>query len=69
MVSFQQSKQHAKSGLIDEARKAGMISAYLNFAAVVGAFFVACLCTGLILRYYGPVYRRNRYYNDYYYGK
>ena len=36
MVSFQQSKQHAKSGLIDEARKAGMISAYLNFAAVVG---------------------------------
>ena len=62
-----QSKKNALTGLINEARKQGMIAAYLNLAAIVAALVVACLIMGLVLGLYGPVYARQQYCNSYYY--
>ena len=73
-----QSKKNALSGVINEARKQGMIAAYLNVAAIIAAIVVACLIMGLVLGLYGPVYVQEQllynpnnhnydsYYNSYY---
>ena len=42
-----QSKRNAEVGMINAARKQGMIAAYLSVAAIVSALVVACLATGL----------------------
>ena len=64
-----QSKRNTLNGAINEAKKQGMIAAYLNIAAIVAALVVACLVMGLVLGLYGPVYARLQYCSNYnYYG-
>ena len=68
-----QSKKNAQFGVINEAKKQGMIAAYLNVAAIIAALVVACLVMGPVLGLYGPVYAREQYCNSrssygYYYG-
>ena len=43
-------------GSIKLARNQGMVAAYLNFFAVIIAFVVALLVTGLVIGLYSPVY-------------
>ena len=43
-------------GHTKNARNQGMVAAYLNVAAVVIAFLVALLATGLAIGLYSPVY-------------
>ena len=62
-----QSKRNAILGVINEAKKQGMIAAYLNVAAIIAALVVACLVMGLVLGLYGPVYARQQYCRSYYY--
>ena len=68
-VPYTQSKNNAVLGAINEAKKQGMIAAYLNVAAIVAALVAACVIMGLVLGLYGPVYARALYCaNPYYYG-
>ena len=70
---YTQSKNNADRGDINEAKKQGMIAAYLNVAAIVAALVAACVIMGLVLGLYGPVYARQlycanpRYYRGSYY--
>ena len=56
-----QSKKNAGIGAVNEARKQGIIAAYLNVAAIIAALVVACLVMGLVLGLYGPIYAREQY--------
>ena len=62
-----QSKRNAILGVINEAKKQGMIAAYLNVAAIIAALLVACLIMGLVLGLYGPEYVRQQYCRNYSY--
>ena len=61
-----QSKKSAAGGAIKEARRHGIVAAYLNIAAIIASLVVACVVMGLVLGLYGPVYARFVS-NDYYY--
>ena len=58
---YTQSKNNAALGVINEAKKQGMIAAYLNVAAIIAALVAACVIMGLVLGLYGPVYARDLY--------
>ena len=51
-----QSQVSAKMGHTEKARNQGLVAAYLNAAAVIIAFLVALLATGLAIGLYAPVY-------------
>ena len=44
---------------ITKARNQGLIAAYMNFFAVITAFVMAAVITGLVIGLYGPTYYRN----------
>ena len=54
-----QSKKYAEVGATDTARNRGVIAAYLNIAAIIVGFVIACLSTGLILGLYAPGFCEN----------
>ena len=66
-IYITQSKKNAQIGVTNEAKKQGMVAAYLNVAAIVAALVVACLVMGLVLGLYGPVYAQQESCNYYYY--
>ena len=56
-----QSKQSLKRGDIKTARNQGLLAAYMNMFAVIAALVVAAVVTGLVIRFYGPTYYRDKY--------
>lgn len=55
-----QSRESAKLGNTKTARNQGLIAAYLNVAAIIVAFVVALLVTGLTIGLYAPTYYLNQ---------